>query len=213
MDEYDPTDGAHRALKDIQGKRVLFDIQDNVWLDSLAENEGILAYQLRDADAVISIIEPTRSITLERQEKVRFGKFRHLFDEEKQAGTLEEAVMLLWREKEMTSTSPDTEEWMAGMAQGQQFTEKAAAASPFNAWAETGSGVNEVFEELAVRVLATKNSKREATGVSKGNSPTDADSESSEGCPQKKKEKEKEERPVWRSVWDTMSGRKRSNAQ
>ncbi|KAL2214676.1 hypothetical protein CC79DRAFT_1317295 [Sarocladium strictum] len=152
-DEYDPTEGTWRVQKIIQNNFLMYDITDWTDLSSLQANPELLKSHLENAHVLISVLEPTRPESNEKLESFRFGDLMPLFEKRKQTRTIEEGVIVLWREEEMNSTSRDSEQWKAGTARGEDYAEKAGAHGPFLAYAESGMGVEEAFEQMAIKVV------------------------------------------------------------
>jgi hypothetical protein len=108
--EYDPTEGTWRVPKVIQNNFLIYDITDWTELSSLQTNPELLKSRLENAHVLVSVVEPTRSESNEKLETLRFGDLTPIFGARKQTGTIEEGVIVLWRENEMASTSQDTEQ-------------------------------------------------------------------------------------------------------
>ncbi|KAK0387401.1 hypothetical protein NLU13_5713 [Sarocladium strictum] len=157
-DEYDPTDGSYRALKLVQGKSIVFDLED-FRLDSCSNSAFVDQVILQDADAVITVIEPTRPTATDELERVWSHSLDPAFKERRDTKRLVEVVVVLWWEDEMSGDGQDTQEWREGMDRGRRMAERAGGAHVLPVKARSGQGVAEAFDAVAMKVMEMRAAK------------------------------------------------------
>lgn len=145
-------------MKSVQDKSIVFDLED-FGLESCSNSLFVDQVILKDADAVITVIEPTRATAMDELERVWSHRLDPSFKEKRDTKRLVEAVVVLWWEDEMSSDGEDTQEWREGMERGRRMAERAGGAHVFPVKARSGQGVAEAFDAVAIKVMEMRAAK------------------------------------------------------